>query len=297
MTFWPLTNSDFPTYQTFNQFHDLYTELDIHRIMSGFHGAFATGVASQQGTLTLPDTWFRPPFWDLLMLQLLRPNSSNLPCLYSTFHLEYPLVLSRFCFDYLSCVALISYAADDTVHKCRRFAFEVCEITRHPIMSMFFRYLGAHQYTLSNAVCNQDIDQYKIKLQGPTFFWWIISGNRGFFFRTMSDIFPFLSLLVGLSTNFMTWYRLWPLPNYEWFPWSICNGCDMPAGNAFPSGHLVPSPILGLACPSIVETRFLELAMSLLNFSPRIPIGTFSIFLFRKKRHTVVYYVSALVGC
>ena len=63
-----------------------------------FHGAFATGVASQQGTLTLPDTWFRPPFWDLLMLQLLRPNSSNLPCLYSTFHLEYPLVLSRFYF-------------------------------------------------------------------------------------------------------------------------------------------------------------------------------------------------------
>ena len=34
---------------------------------------------------------------NLLMLQLLIPNSSNLPCLYSTFHLEYPLVLSRFC--------------------------------------------------------------------------------------------------------------------------------------------------------------------------------------------------------
>ena len=98
MTFWPLTNSDLPTDQTFHQFHDLYTELDLHRIMSGFHGAFATGVASQQGTLTLPDTWFRPQFWDLLMLQLLRPNSSNLSCLYSTFHLEYPLVLSRFCF-------------------------------------------------------------------------------------------------------------------------------------------------------------------------------------------------------
>ena len=96
MTFWPLTNSDLPTNQTFHQFHDLYTDLDLHRIMSGFHGAFATGVASQQGTLTLPDTWFRPPFWDLLVLQLLRPNSSSLPCLYSTFHLEYPLVLSRF---------------------------------------------------------------------------------------------------------------------------------------------------------------------------------------------------------
>ena len=50
------------TDQTFHQFHDLYTELDLHRIMSGFHGAYATGVASQQGTLTLPDTWFRPPF-------------------------------------------------------------------------------------------------------------------------------------------------------------------------------------------------------------------------------------------
>ena len=66
-------------------------------IMSGFHGAFATGVACQQGTLTLPDTWFRPQLWDVLVFQLLRPDSSNLPCLYSTFHLEYPLVFSRFC--------------------------------------------------------------------------------------------------------------------------------------------------------------------------------------------------------
>ena len=67
-------------------------------IMSGFHGSFATGVACQQGTLTLPDTWFRPPLRDLLVVQLLRPDSTSLPCLYSTFHLEYPLELSRFCF-------------------------------------------------------------------------------------------------------------------------------------------------------------------------------------------------------
>ena len=53
----------------------------------------------------------------------------------------------------------------------------------------------------------------------------------------------------------------------------------MPAGNAYPSGHLVPSPIVGLACAPIVETRFLELAMSLLDFSPWIPLGTFSILL------------------
>ena len=50
-------------------------------------------------------------------------------------------------------------------------------------------------------------------------------------------------------------YRLWPSPNYEWFPWSICNECGMPAGNAYPSGHLVPSPILGLANAPIVETN------------------------------------------
>ena len=49
--------------------------------------------------------------------------------------------------------------------------------------------------------------------------------------------------------------------------------------NAYPSGHLVPSPMVGLACAPIVETRFLELVMSLLDFSPRIPLGTFSILL------------------
>ena len=32
--------------------------------------------ACQQGMLILPDTWFRSPFWDLLVLQLLRPDSS-----------------------------------------------------------------------------------------------------------------------------------------------------------------------------------------------------------------------------
>ena len=95
-------NSDYPTNQTFHRFHDLDNDFDLHRITSGFHGAFATvtGVACQQGTLTLPGTWFRPPFLDLLMFQLLRPNSSKLPCLYSTSHLEYPLVLSRFGFVY-----------------------------------------------------------------------------------------------------------------------------------------------------------------------------------------------------
>ena len=78
---------------------------------------------------------------------------------------------------------------------------------------------------------------------------------------------------------FWPWYRTWLSQNYERFPWSICDGCGMPAGSAYPSGHLVLSPFLGLAYAHIVETRFLELAMSLLDFSPWIPLGTFSILL------------------
>ena len=84
---------------------------------------------------------------------------------------------------------------------------------------------------------------------------------------------------IRLSTNLMTLIPSLTFTDYEWFPWSICNGCGMPAGNAYPSGHLVPSPILVLANAPIVETKFLELAMSLLDFSPRIPLGTFSILL------------------
>ena len=92
MTFLPLTNSDFSTNQTFHQFYDLDTELDHHQIMSGFHGAFAKGVACKQGTLTLQDTWFRPPFWNLIVLKLLRPDSSNLSLLsMSLLDFEYPL--------------------------------------------------------------------------------------------------------------------------------------------------------------------------------------------------------------
>ena len=48
MIFWPLTiYSDFPTDQTFHQFHDLNTELDLHRITSGFYRAYATDAACQ----------------------------------------------------------------------------------------------------------------------------------------------------------------------------------------------------------------------------------------------------------
>ena len=42
--------------------------------------------------ISFPFFCFRPHFWDLLLLLLLRPDPLNLPCLYSTFHLKYPSV-------------------------------------------------------------------------------------------------------------------------------------------------------------------------------------------------------------
>ena len=84
-------------FQTFQQFHDLDTELDLHRMTSGFHEAFATGVAYQHTSRErLP---FRTPGSVPLLRGLARtctPIFLNLPCFHSTFHFEYPSVLSRF---------------------------------------------------------------------------------------------------------------------------------------------------------------------------------------------------------
>ena len=44
-----------------------------------------------QGKLTLPDTWFRSPFWDLFMLQLMRPVLPNLPYIFLDFSPWIPL--------------------------------------------------------------------------------------------------------------------------------------------------------------------------------------------------------------
>ena len=91
---WPLTNSDFPTDQTFHQFHDLYTELGLAPNYEWFPWrAFATGVASQQGTLTLPDTWFQSHILGLANAPIVEDQIPVDTChdLYSTFHLEYPL--------------------------------------------------------------------------------------------------------------------------------------------------------------------------------------------------------------
>ena len=62
--------------------------------------------------------------------------------------------------------------------------------------------------------------------------------------RMLNDI-PILDQQ-WLSTNFMTLIPSLTFTDHEWFPWSICNGCGMPAGNTYPSGHLVPSPLWDL---------------------------------------------------
>ena len=91
-----------------NHFSRLYTDLITMLNLTftelrGFHVWFATGVACKQGALTLPDTWLRPPFWDLLGLQLLRPDSPNLSFLYSTFILNTPRCFLNFAFYHYPC--------------------------------------------------------------------------------------------------------------------------------------------------------------------------------------------------
>ena len=147
--------------------------------MSGFHGAFATGVASQQGTLTLPDTWFRPPFWDLLMLQLLRPNSSNLPCLYSTFHLEHPLVLSRFSFvesvwnwDVWTMVLRIRQRrVVDYVKNTQNHTYlKVYIVTKHSVnYSYFFNILCGIRVTISTYIMRKRRRSDPVLWQNPLY--------------------------------------------------------------------------------------------------------------------------------
>ena len=130
MTFWPLTrysHCDFQPIRLSNIFMTnlfpelvviyglcfsnipgsfsilLDSEVDLHRITSSFHGEFAMVVACQQWTLTFPDTWFLSPFRDLIMLQAV---FLDFPCLFSTFHLANPSVLSRLCSQPLPVVYL-----------------------------------------------------------------------------------------------------------------------------------------------------------------------------------------------
>ena len=54
----------------------------------------------------------------------------------------------------------------------------------------------------------------------------------------------------------------------------------MPAGNAYPSGHLVPSPRLGTCLCSDCWNQFSRTCIAFLDFSPWMPLDTLSIWLY-----------------
>ena len=85
---------------------------------------------------------------------------------------------------------------------------------------------------------------------------------------------------IRLSTISWPGYRTWPSSIMSGFHGAFATGVACQQGTlTLPDTWLYTSPIVGRACAPIVETRFLELAMSLLDFSPRITLGTFSILL------------------
>ena len=112
---------------------------------------------------------------------------------------------------------------------------------------------------------------------------YLIQQNEVSLSRMLNDILTLDQQWLSNQSDFppisWPWYRLWASSNNGWFPWSICNGCGMPAENAYPSGNLVPPPPPPTPFWDLLVLQFLELAMSLFDFSPRIPFGTFSILL------------------
>ena len=73
--------------------------------------------------------------------------------------------------------------------------------------------------------------------------------------NTISGIFKshWLPYQSEFSQILLPWYRAWHSRNYNWCLWSTCRGCGLPAVNANPSGHLLLSPIFGLAYALIIK--------------------------------------------
>ena len=81
----------------------------------------------------------------------------------------------------------------------------------------------------------------------------------------------------------MTLFLIWLLTEFDVteyrFPCGFSNGCSMPTGDAYSSGHLVPS-LLGLAYVLLVKTNpFPEFVVIVLDYALRTALGTFSMFL------------------
>ena len=90
---------------------------------------------------------------------------------------------------------------------------------------------------------------------------------------------------IRLSTNFMTLIPSLTFTDNEWFPWSICNGCGMPAGNAYPSGHLVPSPFWDLLMLQLLRPNSSNLPCLYSTFHLENPLVLSRFCLFRVPRN------------
>ena len=82
-----------------------------------------------------------------------------------------------------------------------------------------------------------------------------------------------------IYTSFMTSYRSWLYRITRGFHWAFVTGVTCQQGALTLPDTRFRFPFLGLAYNAIVETSFPELAVSFLDFLPRIPLGTNSILL------------------
>ena len=69
-----------------------------------------------------------------------------------------------------------------------------------------------------------------------------------------------LTLNHTLHHQFMTLSQIWLLTKFDIteyrFPWGICNGCGMPSGDAYSSGHLVLSHFGTCMCSNVETNLF-----------------------------------------
>ena len=109
---------------------------------------------------------------------------------------------------------------------------------------------------------------------------WAICSNPLTNVKWHSDPWPRVtSLPIRLSTNFMTFIPSLTFNELWVVSMEHLQRVWLASRERLPFRTPGSVPILGLANAPIVETKFLELAMSLLDFSPRIPLGTFSMLL------------------
>ena len=106
------------------------------------------------------------------------------------------------------------------------------------------------------------------------------------------------------------------LPNFEWFPWNICEGCGMPIGDAYSSAHLVPSlwdlhmfyllrPILFRTCRYFTGLRSSNIPRYFLDFALQC-YKSYNVFCFSdfkwdmeyiNQKFLVFYYKNFLTDC